>query len=594
MCDKEAESLLVPNPLLQNGSEKYIWISDSEKDHRNAQMIFDYLLKQNIYVNGFVSNISILTSLKMYNKQIYDLTEVRFGSEVYYDKEVPSVYRGVNWTKAKVLNPNLNKEKIVIWGAGITGENVYRILLKNGITASCFIDSNKSLEGTIKCGLPVYTPDRFNFFSENITIIESMKSWKTLDMELKKFCHNRFYYCLDDEGYNICDSVFCAVSGQKKNLFCLTNYWMFNRFEGKKVYIYGTGIIEKEFAKYLKLMDYDFACFLVDELEEEDDGNKENYKYIEEILYEDGYYIWVYDRKKSKRLKELGLQYFDGYECNNYLYDITIERKDQLDINLGHNYLADSPYQGYVIYGEETPDNYKIVVLGGSTTDGAMYPFKSWAECLYEELGSGITIYNGGVKGYTSGQEMIKFIRDVLTLKPNMVIVYDGANEHNTDLNYPLAFRYVGTVFDFAKSHIEDDVFLGNDDKRVCYGVKSQNNLFDNWLSNMRNMYAIANERGIAFLSFCQPVLYSKKRKSLREKNILLSMYNRSISNDMKGSFRECIRQKKDLPEYIYDLSHIFDGKSDVYMDWCHVWEKGNRIIAEEIKKIILPRINVK
>lgn len=43
------------------------------------------------------------------------------------------------------------------------------------------------------------------------------------------------------------------------------------------------------------------------------------------------------------------------------------------------------------------------------------------------------------------------------------------------------------------------------------------------------------------------------------------------------------------LPDYMYDLSHIFDGCEDVYMDYVHVWESGNRIIAKEIGSIIRP-----
>ena len=59
----------------------------------------------------------------------------------------------------------------------------------------------------------------------------------------------------------------------------------------------------------------------------------------------------------------------------------------------------------------------------------------------------------------------------------------------------------------------------------------------------------------------------------------------------MKKPFREYIREKTDLPDYIYDLSHIFDWETDVYMDICHVWEKGNRIIAKEIAKVVLPEV---
>ena len=37
-----------------------------------------------------------------------------------------------------------------------------------------------------------------------------------------------------------------------------------------------------------------------------------------------------------------------------------------------------------------------------------------------------MTLWNGGISGYTSTQELIKLLRDVLGLNPDMIIVYDG------------------------------------------------------------------------------------------------------------------------------------------------------------------------
>ena len=72
---------------------------------------------------------------------------------------------------------------------------------------------------------------------------------------------------------------------------------------------------------------------------------------------------------------------------------------------------------------------------------------------------------------------------------------------------------------------------------------------------------------------------------------MILSIMSRHISNLIEGAFRKSIEQLPELPDYIYDLSHILDGQSNVYIDLCHLWEKGNEIVAEEVKKIILPAI---
>lgn len=588
----EAKEFLVPNPLLYSDLEKYIWISDSFTEYRKAQTLFLYLLRKGIYINGFATETKTLFGLKMYNKKICDRGSLNPETTVvFYDRwfDFSETDLSDKGQLARIINPDFKDGEIVIWGSGITGENAYKVLMRHGFRVKFFVDSNKELAGTSKCGLTVYSPDKLNEIEEEIVVIEALEKWKLLDDSIKGRYRNRFYHRL----YSVRCDITCCIDGVERKVFCLAEYWMFHRFLNRKVYIYGNGGIEREFARYLKLMDYNFGGFLIDgnEIKSGKDSDESVTKYVEDIVYEDDYYIWVDKKEKVERLKELGLRYFSEYECNGYVWDITIG-KEQLDINLGHNYIADSKYPGIMVYGEERETDYKIAVLGGSTTDGAMYPFKPWAKLLYEELGQkDVTVYNGGVRGYTSGQELIKLIRDILPLKPDMVIVYDGVNEVNTNTRFPFSFEYSYKVFEYANMHLEDDYIVDNT-KEVCQGVEVECKMdcFDNWLCNMQSMYALTEQRNIKFFCFCQPWLPSKKDKTEKDKNILLSMSGVVLDSLLNKSFRSHLEQRSSIPEYIYDLSHIFDGK-DVYMDLCHVWEEGNRVIAGEIKKVIQPAI---
>lgn len=504
--------------LLCNDLDKYIWINDSWQEHREAQRLFDFFLKKQIYIKGFVTNSESILSNRMYHKRIYDI-------------EI------------------LNQENTIVF------------------FNSHFTDLDSDISDTA-------------YRSRMIDIY----MW-----ECEEKGQNRFHHM----GIN--EEIFCIDGGEEKRLFCLEAFWMFNHFEGKKIYIYGIGVVEKEFSKYLKLLDYDFAGFLIDETEEEL-SDKYSVQYVEEILYEENWYIWTYDKKKAKKLNDLGITYFKDYYVRDYRFDISIRQQNVLDVNLGHNYLSDSKYPGFMVYGHDKVEDYKIAVLGGSTTDGTMYPFKSWPQLLYEELGGkGVTVYNGGVCSYTSGQELIKLIRDVLQLKPDMVIVYDGYNDlaFNVCVQYPFTSRYMEEVFEYARMHMDDQSDYYHEEKNlpICRGISTQQDYFENWLSNIRTMYAILKERNISFFSFCQPVLSSKKEKTVRETNILLSTSSLKSELFYKESFRQRMTQLSDSVEYIYDLSHIFDGEDDVYMDVCHVWEEGNRIIAKEIENVIRTQI---
>lgn len=386
----ESSELLVPNPLLYDDNlEKYIWISDLDEDHRNAQYLFGYLMRKNIYINGFVTNSSDKAELKMYNKKVYNLDSLQQeNTVVFYDiwfRDIWKAYKD-RGQRARIINPDLDQENIVIWGSGITGAKVFRLLAEAGIKVHFFVDSDKSLVGTVKCGIPVCSPD---VLEENSTIIEAMEKWQQLDEEISARHLKRFHFSLS----TIWDQISCNIDGIEKSVFNLSYFWTCNRFEGKRIYVYGFGDVEKSFANCLNLLDYEFGGFLVDNRKEieNDDCQIRN---VEEIVYEHNYFVWIYDRHKNQKLRELGLRYYIDYECAVREYGIATDAKCCLDVNLGQSYLTESKYPGIIVYGTENHSDYKIAVLGGSTTDGAAFPFQSWSRILYEKL---VYTWGGGV-----------------------------------------------------------------------------------------------------------------------------------------------------------------------------------------------------
>lgn len=596
---KLAKELLVFDPRIYSDLDKYIWIRDSYEEHMEAQRFFVCLLKKGIYIKGFATDKESMVGLEMYNKKIYDISTLdQKSSVVFHDTyvaryavELPEVVHN-----ARILNPDVPRENIVIWGGGITGRRVYRILSGYGIKAKCCIDSNRELEGENKWGMVVHTPEYLERCAETPTIIEAMEKWEELDACIRERYGKRFYFSFVEGEKNAYNGHYITY------MFNLMTWFQnFAFFVGKTVYVYGIGKVEYEMVRYLKLLDISFGGFLIDESDVADDGQHGDHdvRWVEEILYEQDYFIWVYNKSKVKRLEELGLVSQENYIYYDGVKNTSIKKPQVLDINLGHNYLFGGKYPGIMIYGVDKENDYKIAVLGASTTEGKAFRFKSWPELMYEELHNrgfqNITVYNGGISGYTSGQELLKLIRDLVPLEPDMVIVYDGVLDLNYCVTYPLINGYVKKIFEFAKENIEndeDDILFMEESHPICQGIKESEDAFSMWLSNIRTMYAVAKERNIRFYSFCQPMLGSKEGKTETEKNMLLSTYSPSITNLINGSFRKRISQMDRLPEYIYDLSHIFDYESDVYMDNAHVWEKGNRIIAREIAEIILPELS--
>lgn len=322
--------------------------------------------------------------------------------------------------------------------------------------------------------------------------------------------------------------------------------------------------------------------------------------YIEEVLYETNYLILLYGKSNSyvDTLLSLGMQEVRDYvhvDQPSILFSINF-RKQVLDINLGYTYKTNSEFPGVYVYGMNHENDYRIAVLGGSTSDSMLAPFKSWVQIFYEdycEKKRGISVFNGAIGGYNSTQELLKLMRDMVHLKPDMIIVYDGYNDARDagrGVVNSFAFPYMMDIFGVINGRVQncDSPVNRIDVEKLWTGISFQKNVVGNWLKNIEYMHAVAQINNIKFVAFLQPMLPSKKKLNLHEKSIM-----RMIEDTYPGvviaaakEFRNQGRQMQNDFEYMYDLSGIFDD-DDVYMDICHVYENGNRIIAKNIYEII-------
>lgn len=424
--------------------------------------------------------------------------------------------------------------------------------------------------------------------------------------ENERNINQELYYIPEGiDGFQLKDKIFLRVYRIVE---------MIGLLKDKEIFIYGNNVTARRFAKYLRLLDFNFKGFFCD-YEQINEEKIDGYfvKCIEEILYENNGFVIIENdnlEMSARKMELLGYKYgIDFVFSEPFATHFLFVRENALDINLGNTYIGTSKYEGvqittkkifkdypgFCIYGNLNSNDYKIVTLGGSTTDGNLFHFKSWPEILYEKINiSNITIFNGGVAGYTSGHELIKLIRDVLQIKPDMIITFDGFNDtYQIVPEHPYSFIYSKEVYNFGSKNIADEYVSHQIGTEVCEGVISKNNSFENWLNNIELMKEISIYKKIKFFSFLQPMLSNKKR-SKHEEEIYISsreFFEQNLYNSI--SFRKEIEKIQTINphNYINDLSHIFDNYSDIYMDICHVYENGNEIIADSIFNIIKDEI---
>lgn len=378
-----------------------------------------------------------------------------------------------------------------------------------------------------------------------------------------------------------------------KEYFAIQNVgWMREIVKGRKLFLCDFSARSRKLAEIYTLLDFNVEGYIDEDVLEYPEG--ERVIGIEEIVYEDNFFILInrdFYRNKVERFKDLGLSMLTDMGIDNPFGTWYLGTGNQiLDVSLGHSFLGNQGICGFDVFGGNAAEDFKIVVLGGSTTDESLFPFKSWAQLLFEKIGrKDVTIFNGGVVGYTSSHEMLKLLRDVFFIRPGMVIVYDGFNDMAAQSGQnPFAFSDMQKIVNYADQHKSKlwlDFFM--EGLEPYAGIKPDIDKFDIWLNNIRRMKVICESEGINFYSFLQPVLYSKLNRTKEEEGLIWSTWRIYNCYDWANEFRSRIKKTADSEELVYDLSHIFDAESDVYMDDCHVYEKGNKMIAECVYEII-------
>jgi hypothetical protein len=271
-----------------------------------------------------------------------------------------------------------------------------------------------------------------------------------------------------------------------------------------------------------------------------------------------------------------------------------------------------------------------IVCLGGSTTDHFLQIHQneialpdatgSWPEELsriMENKKIKGTVFCGGTGGYRTSQDVTKLLRDVLEIEPDVVISYGGVNDlAYRPNNYPIYNRrhYQYLVKESKRKelprsflfpnlaiyiHTHTHTHIESLPKGVYFGVKSDMNVAEYMIRNWKIMQAICDLHGIKFYGVLQPCVGStevtrgdSKFVSERWRGRVFDEQKWDCSLEQLIGGYEYVKTK--IPEYKFmqDFSAIFDKEDleTIYPfkeDFCHVSQEGNRIVAENMFKML-------
>lgn len=285
------------------------------------------------------------------------------------------------------------------------------------------------------------------------------------------------------------------------------------------------------------------------------------------------------------------------------------------------------PGKNYVRYGRENAA-LTIVALGGSTTDAYTAavlemsdvdptdPY-NWPRDLYRLMSSeGIdaSVINAGTLGYNSSQDLLKLLRDMLPLRPDIVIALEGVNDLGFIFsveNHPYVAKYQKKLLDAITADRQTLMIMPNLVRLVSstlysgvrtvegytLGVPDETTPAKHWHRNMRAANALCEEFGVEYLCILQPLqgygVYSPSERERHQLELKTSTASQYMGHDYMTALISFYEEAHDIcaaNPMCADFTDIFSQAQEVYFDATHLNERGTQILAQRVFSELLRR----
>lgn len=261
----------------------------------------------------------------------------------------------------------------------------------------------------------------------------------------------------------------------------------------------------------------------------------------------------------------------------------------------------------------KTKGKKKIFMLGGSTLWGEGSPDDSTIPSALQSMLEGkYDIYNYGESGFVSAQEL-NYLLYQLSLGniPDVVIFYDGVNDGYAGVYSPaiprdpqnLRMEYLNKSANVIVQLIYESNYnklahyisrkkRGNKDgskewdKKISPKIKmNAKDVIKMYEAHIKQVQALAKEYKFEAFFFWQPNLFCLTREMPPyEKDII----NKAPPVFVESQYQVYLEAKESLSkredENVYFMGDLFNNiAGPIYIDYCHVGPRGNRLIAEKI-----------
>jgi hypothetical protein len=240
----------------------------------------------------------------------------------------------------------------------------------------------------------------------------------------------------------------------------------------------------------------------------------------------------------------------------------------------------------------------RLMTMGNSTS---LWPDAAWAI----ELGNGlksqgfdVALAHGAGKGNSSSQELLRVVRDMPALKPDLVLSLSGICDIGYMINaktYPFAHKYIRRFVDYALEH--------GFSTAATYGYPDLASPAEIWCRNQKMSRALTQAMGVDQIVFLQPVQgfgsypWTDEEKAFyaRKAEVVLKSINKPYGDcvvEFYTQVRAAIAADPDDYHHIIDLTEVFADCPGAYRDHRHQSAKGVAKIAQQMLPHVVAALN--
>ena len=541
---------------LEKYEECNIYIYGTNKDSIDTMLVLSI---RGIKIEGFLSDNPEYIGLKILNTRIFSVSETFSESDLCiipkHEKRLHNMnIKSIRYSEIprKMVNDEIGT-KVSIYGAGVGAYKIIEFFNEQKINIDTIFTSNVSEKKKI-FGIPVKVWETEKSDNNNIVISVINENYiNEILSKIYKYPQDVFVTCDIDKTIIIQGNVLilaldCAIKEDRKILFvdegniysrCFEYLFAVNGIDYEKTDF--DSVLRRElysgrYCIVINIMNSTIRCDLVD------------------LLFKRGLQLEKFDLTSlfyitgHRRFVEA-----KSYPVSDALTGICINHLGEKNI-------------GWKILGDGTKNNgeiTKIMILGNSTSQYGLFPFKSWPEILYERLVEehNVIIFNASTSADDVVNEYLRLVRDFHSIKPDIVISFSGLTniyDENIERRFNISSLYNQNI------------------NKVCgFGVATKETHYEFWIriQNMIRMFCIQNEA--YYLGVLQHINCCMPTMSLHE----CMQYD--LSKKHKGAVD--FYEKNENHSFYMNMIDLFFHKDDMYIDLAHYSEKGNHIIANEI-----------